>query len=314
MSISGGVFWNCEQRRLRTLWRLLLGLIILLAVGVILGLALPILWRVMGAATHVTAPLPLSLRFAARLLQTMLAVWLAGRFLDHHAYAGYGFRLNRAWWLDLAFGLALGAVLMAGIFMTEWAAGWVTVVGMWRVDPTSRSLAQALLAPLVLFLAVGIQEELLFRGYLLRNLAEGLRFRAQNGALPSLAAWLLSSAVFGLAHAANPNASLASTTNLVFAGLFLGLGYVLTGELAISIGLHVTWNLFQGSVFGFPVSGTQFSRTTVIATSQSGPHLWTGGAFGPEAGLVGFVAGAAGTLLILAWVRWRRGKIALPSW
>ena len=203
---------------------------------------------------------------------------------------------------------------MTGIFMTEWAAGWVTVVGMWRVDPTNRSLAQALVAPLVLFLAVGIQEELLFRGYLLRNLAEGLRFRAQNGALPNLAAWLLSSAVFGLAHAANPNASLASTSNLVFAGLFLGLGYVLTGELAISIGLHVTWNLFQGSVFGFPVSGTQFSRTTVIAISQSGPELWTGGAFGPEAGLVGLVAGAAGALLILAWVRWRRGMIALPSW
>ncbi len=94
--------------------------------------------------------------------------------------------------------------------------------------------------------------------------------------------------------------------------LLLGLGYILTGELAMPIGIHFTWNFFQGYVFGFPVSGSS-TGSSVIAIQQGGPALWTGGAFGPEAGLVGILATALGCILILLWVRWRYGKLQLQS-
>jgi hypothetical protein len=97
----------------------------------------------------------------------------------------------------------------------------------------------------------------------------------------------------------------------MLAGVFLGLAYVLTGELAIPIGLHITWNFFQGNVFGFPVSGGDFSQATFIAIEQGGPDVWTGGAFGPEAGLMGIVAMLVGSGLIVLWVRWRRGSVGL---
>ena len=109
-------------------------------------------------------------------------------------------------------------------------------------------------------------------------------------------------------HAANPNASLVSTLNIAGAGLFLGLPFVLSGELAISIGLHMTWNFFQGNVYGFPVSGSD-AGPTFIAIQQAGPQWATGGAFGPEAGVIGLVAIALGCLLTLAWLRWRTGKL-----
>lgn len=315
-------FWNPEQRRLRAAWRLLiqgiLFLLIALAASVTLGFVLGI-WMVVSGAGLPTTPerlgqlmsLPLARLASLGVLgAAWLSVWLAGRFLDRRRFADFGFHLSPGWWLDLGFGLALGAVLMAGVFLLEWALGWVSVTGLFQAGSSGVPFLPGLLLALASFVAVGIYEELLSRGYQLRNLAEGLnwRFLGPRGGL--IAAWALSSVVFGALHIGNPNATAVSTLNLILTGLFLGLGYVLTGELAIPIGVHITWNLFQGNVFGFPVSGAQ-AGATVIEIAQRGPALWTGGAFGPEAGLVGILALIVGSALIVAWVRWRRGEVGL---
>ncbi len=84
-------------------------------------------------------------------------------------------------------------------------------------------------------------------------------------------AWFASSIALGVLHVFNPNASLISTLYLVLAGLFLGLGLVMTGSLAIPIGLHITWNFFQGNVFGFPVSGNDYPGATIFSIEQGGP-------------------------------------------
>ena len=58
------------------------------------------------------------------------------------------------------------------IFLVELALGWVTVE---EIFLTNRSVpfGLAIFWPLTLFLAVGIYEELLSRGYHFKNLAEG---------------------------------------------------------------------------------------------------------------------------------------------
>jgi len=73
-----------------------------------------------------------------------------------------------------------------------------------------------------------------------------------------------------------------------------------TGRLSTAIGLHVTWNLCQGAVFGFPVSGDK-EGASLLGIQQGGPTLMTGGAFGPEAGLMGVLASLAGIVLLLLW-------------
>ena len=245
------------------------------------------------------------------LIATFLSVWLAGRLLDRRPFADFGFHLNGGWWLDLCFGMSLGALLMTAIFFVELALGWVSVAATLESVEPGVPFALAILIPIATFLCVGIYEEMLSRGYQLRNIAEGLNYPALGPRTAVVAAWVLTSAVFGLLHALNPGASLVSTVNIAFAGILLGGGYILTGELAIPIGLHITWNFFQGSVYGFPVSGTQTLGATFVSVRQGGPDVWTGGVFGPEAGLVGIGAMALGSALIALWVRLRTGELAI---
>ncbi|MCC6146142.1 MAG: CPBP family intramembrane metalloprotease [Anaerolineaceae bacterium] len=244
-------------------------------------------------------------------LSILFTLLLAAKFLDRRQFADFGFHLDKNWWRDFIFGLLLGAGLMGAIFLLEFSAGWVSIE---RILSSSNSAPfwQGWFQSLFLFICVGIYEESISRGYLLLNLAEGFRFSRISPKWAVRLAWGGSSVVFGLLHAGNPHASVLSTINLIAAGLFLGLGYVLTRELAIPIGLHITWNFFQGNVFGFPVSGTT-PAGTLFTIQQHGQDLITGGRFGPEAGLIGIAAMLLGSLLIYGWVKLRNGKAALQE-
>ena len=314
-------FLNERERRLRAFWRLLLQYAIFsngaLVLTGVFGLAPLVILESAGLGEDSGGMLAASPAFrttsyvAASLIAAVVSLWLAGRFFDRRPFSGFGLRFDRVWWLEFCFGLALGALLMTAIFFVELAAGWITVTGTFETVGNGRPFALAILLPLVVFVCVGFYEELLSRGYQLQNMAEGLNFPSVGPRGALLLAWVLSSALFGLLHVANPNASLISTLSITFAGLLLGTGYVLTGRLAIPIGLHITWNFFQGNVFGFPVSGLEPLSATFVPIEQDGPSLFTGGAFGPEAGLLDPAATIVGSLLIWLWVRSRFGKGSL---
>ena len=314
MSITP-LLYNPQERRLRSGLRLVIQTGFYYLINIVLYAALAagyfMVESSMGAGVDVEiSPGFLLVTALITGFVVLLSVWLAARFLDHRPCTDFGLSLDRAWWGDLLFGLLLGGVLMAGIFGVEWGMGWIRVTEAMGLGGQP-ILWEALAAPLILYIAVGIYEEILFRGYRLRNLAEGVGALGSNPRWGVVAAWILSSIWFGLAHRNNPNASLISNINLALAGLFLGLGYIYTGRLGLSIGVHISWNFFQGNVFGFPVSGTRIFPASLIAVTQDGPSLWTGGAFGPEAGLLGIAAMLIGSLLILAWIQWRHGRVAL---
>lgn len=301
-------FWNTSEHRLRAIWRFLIQglffaalLLGLSATGGVFNAWLPgVIGKEAGLWTG-------AIFFAViEPIAVILSVWAGARWLDRRRFVDFGLHFTRAWWIDLGFGLALGAVLMTLIFVVELGLGWVTITATLRTGASS--FAGALLIGLLEFIGVGIAEELISRGYQLRNLAEGLNLTRIGPRWALMLSYLITSTMFGLYHLGNPNMSWVSVCNLVLAGLLLGLPYVLTGELAIPIGLHITWNFFQGKVFGFPVSGGA-GMTTVIGTQQGGPDLWTGGAFGPEGGLLGVLAILLGMVLIALWLRRRNGRL-----
>lgn len=246
------------------------------------------------------------------LLASFSSIWIAGKILDRRLFKDFGFHFSWQWFIDLGFGFLLGAILMLLIFLAEWGLGWVSITGYGKSHYPGVSFGVGSLVNILAYLGIGIYEELLFRGYYLRNLAEGLNHKAVGSKVALILAFIVTSIVFGLLHAANPHASWISTLNIILAGMFLGSAYMLTGELSIPIGLHISWNFFQGAVFGFPVSGTQ-PAASLIGIEQLGPDLITGGSFGPEAGMLGFIAMVMGTILIYLWVKNRNGISILKT-
>lgn len=297
--------------RPRALWRLICQIVLFLIILVVCQNLPTLLFGESLEGLNSRYAIPIPINTVTTLISITISMWLAGRFLDRRRFKDFGFHLNRGWWLDLGFGMALGAVLMVSIFLAQSAFGWVRVEDTLDSSISGVSFWPAILLPVVLFVFIGIYEEMFSRGYQLLNIAEGLNFSAIGPRGAVVLALILSSTVFGVLHATNPNASALSTSNIILAGVMLGFGYILTGELAIPIGLHITWNFFQGNVFGFAVSGTQPPGASFLSARETGPDFLTGGIFGPEAGLLGIAAMICGCLLILLWVRLRQGKATI---
>ena len=308
-----------EGLRVRAPWRLLLQLTLFLVSLVFLSALLTAVWNSFGTrienptsniATINSSPASFLVNALAYLGAALLSVWTAGRFLDRRPFKDFGFHLSGGWMLDLLFGLGLGALLMTSIFLVELGFGWVSVAETSNTSEVSAPFLITLAVPILSFLCVGINEELLFRGYWLRNLAEGCNFPHVEPRGAVLLAWVGSSVFFGFSHVGNQGATLLGTATIMLVGLMFGLAYALTGELAVPIGLHVAWNFFESNVYGLSVYGIS---PKLVVTKQAGPSLWTGGGFGPEAGLLGVTATVVGCLLIVLWVRIRRGKVSIRA-
>ncbi len=207
--------------------------------------------------------------------------------------------------------MALGTLLMLGIFGAELALGWTEITATFATaDPEQRFAPLILVLFLTIVLYGGILEEITYRGYMLQNLAEGLNLKRIGPQPATLIAVLISSVVFGLAHASNASATASSTINTMIAALVLAGAYVHTGQLALPIGFHVAWNFVGVGVLGYSASAN-IVGATFLASSQHGPSLWTGGVNSPLGGLLGMGALILGLLLIAAWVRVRRGKVEI---
>ncbi len=238
------------------------------------------------------------------------SVILAARWFDHRPVEGLGLRLNRAWFTDFTFGALLGILLMGLIFVVQLGLGWIELTDTF--EGGSVDFLPGILAGTFLFICVGIAEELWVRGYLIPNLAEGFRTPRLDARRAVVLALILTAVIFGLLHAPNPNATAVSTAEIVLAGLVLGLPLVWTGSLAIPIGLHFTWNAAQGLIFGFPVSGMG-DFPSIVNVRETGPDAWTGGPFGPEAGLLGAFALLLGVVIIYGWISRSGSKPAVQE-
>jgi uncharacterized protein len=281
------LFFNIGERRIRSGWRLLLQFILFyLLTGII---AIPVLsgdqYDSMLLLPYISA------------VATVISLWIASRLWDYRPFSEYGLTIDLEWLTHFLIGSLIAAFAMLFIFAVHWLTGWAEITGFGWERRREQHYILVFLSYFGSMLMVGFYEEAVFRGYQIRNLAEGLNGSPLSPAGSALAAVGITSLLFGILHAFNPGASLISTFNIVLAGVVLAVPFIMTGSLALSVGMHFAWNFFQGGVFGFPVSGLP-NRTSLIQISREGPDIITGGGFGPEAGLIGILG--MGLMLFLS--------------
>ncbi len=290
------VFLSPDEPRLRAGWRLAIQTILFIALTFCAGIPIGLLLLIPDI--EVPDGLFLALNQVVELFAVTLSVYLARRFLDKRSFSSLGLNLDRWTAIDIFAGIVITFFMMGFIYLIEWGTGWLTFEGFaWETDSLLTVLGGTL-GMFLVFIFVGWNEELLSRGYHLQTIASGLNLF-----------WgvVISSAIFGALHLGNPNATWVSAAGIFFAGLFLAYGYLTTRQLWLPIGLHLGWNFFEGVVFGFPVSGLDIYR--LLRITVDGPVVWTGGAFGPEAGLVVLPGILLGAGLIYAYTRFMRKPV-----
>lgn len=223
---------------------------------------------------------------------------VGGTFLEHRSLPDIGLDWHRIG-PDLPLGFVYAACLFSIITGIMALAGWYRVTS---VAP-GNAIPGILLRWLWIFFSGAVLEEVLFRGII---------FRLAERALGSWLALLLSALFFGASHLQNPHATLVGALAIALtAGVVAGLIYILTRSLWLIIALHLGWNYFEATVFGNSTSGK--SVESVLHSSLVGPTVWTGGAFGPEAGLLVVIVSLAIAIPLLI-VAIRGKKYITPRW
>ncbi|MEX2583785.1 MAG: type II CAAX endopeptidase family protein [Gemmatimonadota bacterium] len=219
-------------------------------------------------------------------LAALAAGWIAISQLDGRHFGALGFPLHARVPRETLIGIGFGGVLIGAavlLLLLTGAAGFA---------PDAGSIPGYLffVAWTFLFFAIAATwEEAIFRGYPYQVLVEWI------GAWP---ATLLASALFAFLHGQNPNVTSLALANIFLAGVLLSFAYLRTRSLWFATAVHLGWNWGMATLFDFPVSGLVFD-TPLYTGVPLGNDWWTGGPFGPEAGVAGTIVLAAGTLWII---------------
>lgn len=215
--------------------------------------------------------------------------WLWLKFREKRAFSSIGFRGGRGLF-KFARGAAGGVAAMTAIAGILWVSGnmelaeQTPLAASWLAGPAALLLLAG-------WLVQGTAEEVMARGYLLQAVG------ARHGVVAGV---IISSLVFTGIHGANSNPTVLFFVNLVLYSLFTAIYVLREGGLWGAAGFHGAWNLVQGNIFGFSVSGEFAGTPTIFLFDMTGPDIITGGATGAEGSLV-----AAVVLLLCIAAVWR---------
>ena len=133
----------------------------------------------------------------------------------------------------------------------------------------------SILLYLIIFFIIAVSEEAISRGFIFANL-----YNHSNRYL----AIIISSLIFSIMHAFNSSFNWIAMLNIVLIGIFFCQLYIKRMNLSIPIGFHLSWNLLQGPIFGFSVSG--FTTQGILRIESFSRSKFPFEGFGLEGSLI----------------------------
>jgi len=285
---------------LRAGWRLLifvalvvvlLGAFILIRTGGVQGFR--------EARKHVITVTPLLMGWveAIAILLYCVATLIMGK-IERRKFNEYGLPLRQALRKDFWFGLLLGFGAISGTLLTMFLLHGFRVTGL-AIHGTA--ILSSLIGWGIAFLLAGLSEEFSDRGYLQYTLASGIGFWP---------AAFVTSGLFALGHAFNPNENAVGCVAVVMFGLLLCLFLRRTGNLWCAVGFHLGYDWGQ-MFYGVPDSGI-VPYHNLLESTLNGPRWLTGGIVGPEASVLTPIALLIVALIFSHYHRENRYQILKP--
>jgi len=189
---------------------------------------------------------------------------------------------GRLFWTGSLWGLVISSVVILLIFLG----------GGYRVHGLNVAGAELLkFSGLWLFanLLIGLSEEILFRGYFLYTLADGVGFWP---------AAIVESLGFGALHYyTKPNERWEDWVAVSLLTIFITLALRRTGNLAFSIGMHAAFDFAFIYIFS-GMNGGEFAVGRLLNAEFPGSIRLTGGLLGPEASWFTFLVTTAAIVLL----------------
>jgi membrane protease YdiL (CAAX protease family) len=229
---------------------------------------------------------------AVGFLPAYLCLWGWLAFWSKRSFRTLGFDRQRP------FAHALGGGLVGLLMMSIVAIGIAMLPrsGLGRGTLQTAGLA-AIGGSLLTLAGTSIQssaEEVLFRGWLLPSI--GVRAGPWKGVI-------VSSLLFGVAHGLNPHVTALGVINLTLFGGFLALYALREGGLWGACAWHSSWNWTESDLFGLSGSGGPLHAALLTSVKPGGPDIVTGGAFGPDGGLIQLAVLLIGIAVLVSWRR-----------
>jgi|GEM_PF-2528401 len=175
--------------------------------------------------------------------------------------------------------LLSGGTTAAVIVSTSTAIIFLTDSVQFGVNAWSWSVV---LFQLMLFLAVALSEELLFRGYL---------YGLYQHLVGTRVAIIINSVIFTGIHLFNPHSLtrpiehiVLEIVNIFLISILISQARAFSGTLWLPISLHFMFNFFQSTVFGFANGGKEVESISWISYVEA--NVWNGAGYGLESSLI----------------------------
>ncbi len=264
------IFYN--QKKMRAGWRLLffIGLLTVFS-----SFFLSIILGIVGIdRTSLENPTNLQTLLLSSyiVLPLLLVTWFMTKAVEHRPFTSIGIFFNKNTLWELSWGVLIGILMITLFFLITYGLGLIEIQGVLSLQ----KFGQKILLLLITILLAAASEEFLFRGYPFQVLTEGI------GVYPTL---FLTAFIFGSFHRMNPHVSTLGLINDGLAGILLGVAYIKVKSLWLPLGIHFSWNFFQGFIYSFPVSGLEF-EPRLFQINMKDPAFLSGGRFGPEGSII----------------------------